>query len=207
MRSRKARECSVLTVLAATTCLTPAPPVRAQEIDQAKALKVKAAYVYNFAKFIEWPAGVYKDAESPFVIGVVGDDSFLKNLNDTVRAKKIATRPVTILRLRWGTPADRAKLKRCRILYISKTERRRLTEIFGALKGKPVLLVSDIPGFASGGGMIGFVLEQQRIIFEINREALEQAKLKTSAKLLKLARIVQTKDRRTERSPANNGKP
>ena len=143
-------------VLATTTWLSPAPPVRAQEIDETKALRVKAAYVYNFAKFIEWPESAFEDVDSPFVIGVVGDDSFRTNLSDTVRSKKIAHRPVTIQRLRWGTPADRAQLKQCRILYISKTERPRLTELLTALKGQPVLLVSDIPGLGSCWNVTGF---------------------------------------------------
>ena len=194
-------------VLAASAWLTPTPPVGAQEIDEAKALKVKAAYLYNFAKFIEWPDGALGDEEAPFVIGVLGDDPFGQILDATVKAKKIAQRPVKIRRLRLSRQVDRAKLTDCSILYISNSERRRLKKIFAALGDQPVLLVADIPGFASDGGMIGFVFEKQRIIFEINREALEQAKLKASAKLLKLARIVKPKDLSPQGSRTPKGKP
>lgn len=207
MLSSKTTKCSILMVLAASAWLTPTPAVRAQEIDEAKALKVKAAYLYNFAKFIEWPDDALGDEETPFVIGVLGDDPFRRILNDTVKAKKIANRPVKIRRLSWSSQVDRAKLKDCHVLYISNSERRRLKEIFVALEDQPVLLVADIPGFARDGGMIGFVLEKQRIVFEINREALGHAKLKASARLLKLARIVQPKDRGPQRSRTASGKP
>jgi hypothetical protein len=193
--------------LAASAWLMLAPSVRAQSVDEAKALKVKAAYLYNFAKFIKWPDDALRDEEAPFVIGVLGDDPFRQILDATVKAKKVAQRPVKIRRLRWSKQVDRAKLKDCHVLYISKSERRRLKGVFAALEDQPVLLVAGIPGFASDGGMIGLVLEQQRIIFEINREALEQSKLKASARLLKLARIVQPKDRGPEGSRTAKGKP
>ncbi len=207
MLSRKTTKCSVLMVLAASAALTPTPAVRAQEIDEAKALKVKAAYLYNFAKFIQWPDNAFEDETTPFVIGVLGDDPFGQILDATVKAKKIAQRAVKIRRLRWSMQVDRAKLKDCHVLYISNSEQRRLKDILATLEDQPVLLVADIGGFASDGGMIGFVLENQRLIFEINREALEHTKLKASAKLLKLARIVKPKDRRPEGSRTAKGKP
>ncbi len=184
-------------VAVASAWLTLTPAVCAQQIDEAKALRVKAAYLYNFAKFIGWPSDAFEDEETPFVIGVLGDDPFGRSLDTTVKAKKIGRRPVAIQRLRWSRQADRAKLEDCHVLYISDSERHRLGEIFAMLEDHPVLLVADTPDFASGGGMIGFVLEEQRIIFEINREALEQAELRASAKLLKLAKIVRPKSRRT----------
>ncbi len=194
--ARKATKYSVLMVLAASAWLAPALAVPSQEIDQAKSLKVKAAYLYNFAKFIEWPEAALGHEGAPFVIGVLGEDPFGQRLDDTVKGKEIAKRPVKIRRLRWSKREDRAELKNCQILFISDSERRRLQEIFEAVEDQPVLLVADVPSFASDGGMIGFVLEHKRIIFEINREALEQANLKASAKLLKLARIVQPMDRK-----------
>ncbi len=196
-----------MTALATYAWLMFAASVCAQEVDEAKALKVKAAYLYNFAKFIEWPDDALGDEEAPFVIGVLGDDPFGQILDTTVKAKTIATRPVKIRRLLWSKQEDRAEVKSCQILYISNSERSRLKEIFAALEDQPILLVADIAGFASDGGMIGFVLEKQRIIFEINRESLGQAKLKASAKLLKLARIVKPKDRRPRESRTANGKP
>ncbi len=184
-----------------------APAVRAQSVDEAKALKVKAAYLYNFAKFIEWPDQASEDDQAPFVIGVLGEDPFGRILDDTVKGKKIAKRPIEIRRLRWSKQEDRAKLERCHILYISESERHRTDHIISVLEERPLLIVSDIHEFAHSGGMIGFVLEKGRIVFEINREALERARLKASSKLLKLARIVEPKRRHGGQSRASKGKP
>lgn len=193
--SRKATKCSILMVLAVSALLAPTLPVGAQEIDEAKSLKVKAAYLYNFAKFIEWPDGAFEDEQAPFVVGVLGDDPFGQILDDTVEAKNVAQRSVKIQRLHWNNKADRDKLKNCHILFISASERSRLDKIFAALEECPVLVVSDIHDFARDGGMIGFVLEKGRIAFETSREALEKAKLKASSRLLKLARIVEPSKR------------
>ncbi len=181
---------TLLIVLTSTVWLVLPVPVCAQEIDEAKALKVRAAYLYNFAKFIEWPGDAFTEEDSPFVIGVVGDDVFAEILRKIVRTKKITNRAIVVQKLRWGNEEDRVRLERCHILCVGNSVQGRLEDIFSVLKGRSILLVSDIPGFARDGGMIGFVLEKQRIIFEINREALDQANLKASAKLLKLARIV-----------------
>ncbi|MBU0719487.1 MAG: YfiR family protein [Planctomycetes bacterium] len=181
--------------LAASAWLMLTPSVGAQEVDETTATKVKAAYLYNFAKFIQWPDAAFDDDQAPFVIGVLGDDAFGQVLDDTVKAKKIAERPIELRSLRWSRPADRAELKRCHILYISDSERYRLDDILATLEERPVLVVSDAHEFARDGGMIGFVLEQGRIVFEVNREALERAELKASSQLLKLARIVEPRRR------------
>ncbi len=183
-----------LAVWAATSALlVAAAEVRAQAVDEAKALKVKAAYLYNFAKFVEWPDNVFENDKAPFVIGVLGDDPFGRILDDTVKAKKIATRGIRVRRFHWSGERDRTTLRSCHVLYISASERLRLDDILAALKEYPVLVVSDLHEFAHDGGMIGFVLKKGRIVFEINNQALERARLKASSKLLKLARIVEPK--------------
>jgi hypothetical protein len=189
--ARKATSWILLTASTAWVVLTPVHGARAEEIDEAKALKVQAAYLYNFAKFVEWSDEAFRDEKSPFVIGVLGDDPFGEILDDTVRGKKVAQRAVNVRRLQWRNPADRAGGKDCHIVFVCDSERHRLKEILAEWVGQPVLLVAGIPDFARDGGMIGFVLENQRIIFEINRKALEEAGLRASAGLLKLARIVE----------------
>ncbi len=193
--------------LAGTVLLAFTHAVRAQEIDQAKAIKVKAAYLYNFAKFIEWPEDTFEEEKAPFIIGVLGNGPFGRVLDDTVRGKKIAQRPVKIRRFRTSEVADRTKLKGCHILYVCSSQRNRLKEILLEVNARPILLVSDIPEFARNGGMIGFLIEKQRIIFEINRDALAKAKLKARAKLLKLARIVNSRGRRSGRITESRGHP
>ena len=171
-------------------------PLRAQDLDNAKVRKVKAAYLYNFAKFVEWPDNTFKKDKTPFVIGVLGDDLFSLVLDDTVRSRTIAGRSVKIRRFRWTDEEDRAEIIGCQILYIGTSEQDRLHEILDTLRQRHVLLVSDIPEFARDGGMIGYVLDQGRIVFEVNRESLKKGELKASSKLLQLARIVESRGRR-----------
>jgi hypothetical protein len=205
--SRKTIEYSALTVLAAWAWLTPTLSVRAQEIDQIKAVKVKAAFLYNFAKFIEWPEDVFKHEDTPFLIGVLGDDPIADSLESTVAEKGINNRPVKMRRFYWSSKEDRAELRECQVLYVGESARNQLPEILELLNGHPVLLVSDILGFAGNGGMIGFVLEESRIAFEICRETVEHARLKASAKLLKLARIVPVEDRRISGTQSSESQP
>jgi hypothetical protein len=180
-----------MAVAATTALLLPAEPAHAQKIDEAKALQVKAAYLYKLPKFLDWPVSAYEGDPKNFVIGVLGEDPFGRILDDTIRAKTVGSRPVKVRRLRWTNDKDRAALKRCQVLFISASERHRLGEVLAELTEQPVLLVSDIPDFASMGGMIGLVLEEGRIVFEINVVSVERAGLHAQSKLLRLARIVE----------------
>jgi len=183
----------LLAVVALWCGLLPAASVRAEQIDESKSLKVKAAYLYNFAKFIHWPVDALGKQETVFVVCVLDDDPFTQSLNRTVRGKSVANRAVKIRRMSWAANQDRAGFSECRILYVGRSIRRRLGAILALVAEQPVLVVSDIRDFAREGGMIGFVLEQGRIVFEINRGALEHVRLKASAKLMRLARIVETR--------------
>ncbi|MFQ5430328.1 MAG: YfiR family protein [Phycisphaerae bacterium] len=200
MRLRGLTTCCFFTASAASAWWASAAPVGGRDIDEAKARKVRAAYLYNFAKFVKWPAGAFKDDKAPFVIGVLGDDPFDDTLDDTVKGKTIHGRVIQVRRFHWEEEKARSEPLRCHLLYIARSERGRLSQVLAVLKKRPVLVVSDIAGFAHNGGMIGFVLEKGRIAFEINREALEQAHLKASSKLLKLARIVKSRKRREPKS-------
>lgn len=176
--------------------------MHAQVIDQAKANKVKATYLYNFARFIQWPRDAFRDDKAPFVIGILGNDPFGRILDDTMKAKTVAGRPIRVRRFRWDREAHRTALRTCHLLYVSRSERRRVGDIVSALHGVPMLLVSDMDGFTGREGMIGLVLENGRIVFEINRSALERVRLRASSKLLALARIVESKTRVTQRKDA-----
>jgi len=175
-------------------------PVRAQDIDEAKRRQVEAAYLYNFARFVQWPDSAFTDKNASFVIGVLGTDPFGRILDDTVGSKTVAGRRVTVRRFVWQHERDRAALRDCHLLYISGSEQHRLDEIVEALENAPVLIVSAMDAFARHGGMIGFVLDQGRIVFEINRAALQRARLKASSKLLTLARLVEGKGRQAART-------
>jgi hypothetical protein len=155
----------------------------------ANEYEVKAAFLYKFASFVEWPEepGALSEsgnserqpAGSRRCIGIVGQDPFGAVLDDTV-AGKFAVR-----RFKPGQESDG-----CQILFLGASERRRLRAVLGRLRHAAVLTVGDMPGFCEQGGMINLGLADHRIRLEINPEAASRARLQLSSKLLSLARIV-----------------
>lgn len=149
--------------------------------------QVKAAFLYNFAKFIEWPAEAFKDANNFLIIGIIGRDPFGDAL-DVLEQKSIAGRKILIRRF-----ASVEDLQRCHILFISNSEKENLPNIFKAIRKWHVLTVGEMKGFPQSGGMVNFILVDNKIQFEINVDAAQQANLRISSQLLKLARIVKAK--------------
>jgi hypothetical protein len=147
--------------------------------------QVKAAFLYNFARFIEWPAELFKEETLPLVVGVLGEDPFGSALDQSLNGKSINGRPLTIKRLKWGQ-----NLRECQLLFISASEKKRLAQILDSLKGAGVVTISDLNNFCPQGGMIGFILEENKVRFVINLGVAEQARLRISSKLLKLAKEV-----------------
>lgn len=145
--------------------------------------QVKAAFLYNFAKFVDWPAEAFTDSNAPLVIGVIGDDPFGGALDQAVSGKSIGGHWLNVRRLKWGQD-----LRSCHILYISSSERRRLPQIIQSLRGASVLTVGDVEEFNQQGGIINFILESNKVRFEINSRAADQARLRISSKLLALAK-------------------
>jgi len=145
--------------------------------------QVKAAFLYNFVKFVDWPAEAFSDASSPLVIGIIGEDPFGGALDQAINGKSIGGRPLVVRRLKWGQD-----LHSCHILYISPSERKRVPQIIQSLKGASVLTVGDMEQFNQQGGIINFILEANRVRFEINSRAADQARLRISSKLLALAK-------------------
>lgn len=152
----------------------------------SKEYQIKAVFLLNFASFAEWPPSAFAQPDSPIVIGVLGTDPFGGALAEAVSGEKVQQHPVV---LRYASHA--AELRGCHIVFICQSERRRLADDLEAFGNRPVLTVSDIPGFARDGGMIGFVLEANRVRFEINPARAGEHGLKLSSQLLALARIVE----------------
>jgi YfiR/HmsC-like len=171
-----------LTILFSTQLAT-APNVRAQ--DALPEYQVKAAYLFNFLKFVEYPGESFADPLAPIVIGVVGDDPFGNALPQVVLGKTVQGRDLVIRMYRSGED-----LRGAHILFISASERRRLPMILTSLHGSSVLTVADTEGFLDAGGMIQFLTENGRVRFAINVDATGRAKLKMSSKLLSLAKVV-----------------
>jgi uncharacterized protein DUF4154 len=147
--------------------------------------KVKTAFLFNFAKFIEWPASSFATPQSSFAICVLGQDPFGSTLTDTLQGKMIGQRPLAVRRLK-----DKSEARSCQIVFVSSSESQRLAEIVDAVRGGNVLLVGETNGFAASGGTIEFTLENDSVRFAINTDAADRSGLKFSSKLMALAQIV-----------------
>jgi hypothetical protein len=162
-------------------CLLTGPWCRAQDT-QPSEYQIKAAFLYNFAKFVEWPPDTFPDPASPIVIGVLGKNVFGDNLEKTLHNKTINNHPVELKVFRTV-----AEVTNCHVLFISSSEQGRLAKTLAALPGANLLTVSEMDGFIAAGGMINFVIEDDKIHFEINNDAAVKAGLKISSKLLSLS--------------------
>lgn len=156
----------------------------AQSTEPSEA-QIKVAYLYNFAKLIEWLPESFKDANTPITLCVVGAEPFGGILEQSLAGRTANGHKLVSLRL---NASD--NFKACHILFISSSEKNRLPQILEALNGANVLTVGEMPQFAKSGGMINFFKEEKRVQFEINVEAVERAKLKISSRLLALAKLV-----------------
>lgn len=147
--------------------------------------QIKAAFLFNFAKFVEWPPSSFLNTAAPLRICVFGQDPFGEELRNITREKTLNGRKLEV------NPALNVQAARtCQILFIASSETAQLKQILASLRGSNVLTVADSKGFAENGGMINFVLENNRVLFEVNRKAAEEAGLKISSKLLAVAKLV-----------------
>jgi hypothetical protein len=147
--------------------------------------QVEAAYLYNFGRFVEWPAKGAPPPNSSFTICVLGEDPFGQALDATLSGETIGNQKVTARRI-----SNPQMAVDCQILFISSSEASRLNKIIEALDKSAVLTVSDIPEFSQRQGMIQFVFEENRIRFEVNLTATQRAGLTLSSELLKVATLV-----------------
>ena len=143
--------------------------------------EVKAAFIYNFAKFTEWPR---ESAKENFHFCVLGHDPFGEAL-DGLAEKTVRDRPIAV-----GRGIDAAEAKSCDVLFVHEAGGESRNSTVKRLAGLPILTIGDQPGFAQGGGMIEMVMVDNRVQFEVNLDAVRSAKLKISSQLLKLARKV-----------------
>ena len=145
--------------------------------------EVKAAMVFNFTKFIEWPTASFTDSKAPFVVGLLGEDDLTPFLEAAMREKSVAGHPVRCIRMQ----AHKAS-ENCHLLVIARSERRKGAEILSKWQRSGVLSVSTIDEFVKMGGVIGIVVEDKRARFEVNIDTARRANLNISSKLLRLAR-------------------
>jgi hypothetical protein len=180
-------------IAACLICAALVLPSRAQNTDSGDNSEylIKAGFTYNFAKLMDWPANAFPQANSPIVIGVLGADPFGGTLDQVLKGKQANGRDFEVKHLKWGMD-----LKDCDILFVSSSESAHVDEILHLLRGMPVLTIGEMPGFAQRGGIINFIVEDNKVRFEVNVEAAKQANINISSRLLSLAKIVQQTDRR-----------
>jgi len=151
---------------------------------------LKAAFLFNFAEFVEWPAEAFADASSPFTIGILGDDPFGRSLEEIVTNETVRNRKLVVRRFQSVEQVDS-----CQILFISSSETKRLDHIFAALGRRSILTVGETKEFTARSGIIAFDVSQRRLRLRINLAASTDAGLTISSKLLRQAEIVRSSGR------------
>jgi len=170
----------LIAVLESPLLLSGAPAAEADVLEY----ELKAAFLYNFARFVEWP----DDGNSgrDLVICILGDDPFGDAIDAVARGRQIRGRSITVIRVEGYD-----EISRCDVLFISRSEKRRFREITSRLDGDPVLTVGDSPSFLANSGMINLELIEQMVAFSVNLVAANKSGLTISSTLMRLARKVQ----------------
>lgn len=151
----------------------------------SREFQIKAAFLYNFAQFVDWPPASFQTAESPLIIAVLGLDPFGSFLDDLVRGERANGRPLMVQRYRTVE-----ELGQCHVLFVSGSEGRHLDRIVARLSGQSVLTVCDWEAYARQGAIVWFVMERNRVRLRINLDAAKEAGLTISSKLLRSAETV-----------------
>jgi hypothetical protein len=146
--------------------------------------QVKAAFLLNFTKFVEWPTTAFEASDSPIAICILGDDPFGSALDRMVAGEMVSGRDVAVQRITRTPPP-----KSCQVLFVEKTEKDFAKSL--ADLGRGILTVGEGESFMRSGGMIAFIIENRRVRFDIHQAAAENAGLKLSSKLLSVARTVE----------------
>jgi len=158
------------------------PPLFEQE--------VKASFVYTVAKFVDWPDEAFGAPAAPMVFAILGDDLLGDALQRIVEGKSVNGHPVTVVRA-----AGFEDLAGCHVLFLGRSESLRLREILGHLQGANILTVSEAERFALSGGVMGLILDQNMVRFEVNVDAASRSRLEISSKILRLGKVIRDRKR------------
>jgi hypothetical protein len=183
-RYLRLRARTMLVIVLGLSCV--AAFVRGQSIDENQ---FKAAFLYNIAKFVEWPSGTFKSSRDPIVCCVLGKGPFSSVLEDTANQQVIEQRPFIMRHV-----YDAGQSEGCHLLFVSASEQKRWVSVSRAIRGRSILTVGEDVEFASNGGIITFKFsESGKANIQINLDRAEQNRLKISSKLLNLSQIVTMK--------------
>jgi len=147
--------------------------------------QVKAAYLYSFAKFIEWPSRTFQTSSSPFHFCVMNNRSFQVELDRTVKGKSVAGRTIEVVSV-----LNAEQSRSCHLLFVDASQERQSRQVIQALQGAAILIVGETRNFIEGGGTIGFLMEDEHVYFEINQKEATLAGLYVSSRLLSVAKRV-----------------
>lgn len=179
------RSLTLATVSALLLALTPAIPAGldpGERVRAAPEMRLKAAILFNFAKYVEWPASSFTGPTAPLTFGILGDDPFGNEFDAVIAGRAIHGRAVAVKRGR-----SLRDLTDCHVLYLSISEKERFASILLAVNGRPILTVGESSGFLLQGGMIRLFVDESRVRFEVNLEASNRGGLKLSSQMLQLA--------------------
>jgi len=165
----------------------PRADARAAEDTETLEQRVKAAYLYKFAGYIEWPAKSFSRSDTPVTIGVMGNELLAAELIQAVTGRTVNDRVVTVKRLKAGD-----SLAGIHVLFIGKTESARLNQLAQSAQPRSILTVTESDGALAHGSVINFVLNDGRVRFEIALDSAEKSGLKLSSRLLAVAQEVRT---------------
>jgi hypothetical protein len=152
------------------------------EFPAASEYEIKAAFLLQFSRFVEWPASAFASPDAPLFICVLGDDPFGPALEEIVRNERVDTHPITVERYQAAADVDR-----CHILFVGRSGEPLQRRILDQVRGKSILTVSDEEEFTRRGGVIGFVTVNGKVKLQVNRSSAQRADLRISSRLLRLA--------------------
>ncbi len=170
-------------LLLAALLLLPSPGARSEE-QIGNEYAIKAVFLYNFCRFIDWPERAFASADEPMIIGVIGEDPFGPKLEETVRGEAIRGRRIRVERYR-----RIGDIGHCHILFVCGSESGRVDDVLGAVAGKNVVTVGETENFLDRGGMIALMADRNRVRLRISPAKLRAASLTPSSKLLRVAEI------------------
>lgn len=182
--TRVMRTSPALVILTSLMFSTPVLSTQPQN-SAAVEYQLKAAFLFNFAKFIEWPVDAFRSNSAPINLCVYKHDPFAGALDEVIRGKTINNRELQARRI-----AEPGELGACQLVFIDETEEKELPNVLKTLKGTSTLVVGEAEDFAEHGGAVQFFLENNKLRFAINVDAIQRARLQASSKLLTLAKIV-----------------
>lgn len=147
--------------------------------------KVKAAFLYNFTRFVNWQPAAFHSPDAPFVIGIIGNDPFGTYIEDIVEGEKVGDRDIIVQRY-----SDIKEINNCQIIFISISETAKTKEIISSIEHQNILTVSDDEHFLKSGGQLRFFKESNKVRIQINMTAVKKSQLEISSKLLRIAKTL-----------------